>query len=243
MAIALGAAGTPATGTTTLAPVIPAGAAAGQVAVMCVEATISTDLITDATATGWTQRGSVKNNVSTTPFPTLTVLWKALQAGDPGASVTLTFTNTPDHCVGVINTYAGADTVTPFETDLFGHETTSVAAHTVGSITTALATDWILAAIGDRTASSWTPDAAFTERTDTAAAANANLETSDTNGTHAAGSVSGTFTGTATTSMAVWWIGALKVASAAAVTVFPSPFPQMRTEVVRGHPGARMIRA
>lgn len=218
MAIAFDAAGTPATGTTALTVVIPAGATLGSVMVLSVVSTAgAASNVTGTTGnTGWQIRDTA-TDAGGAPEPTVTVLWKLCGSGDAGASVTCTFAATPATTVGVVNTYTGVDPATPFEASAAAFDATGGGtAHVSPTIVTTQDTDWILTAFGDRSGSTWTPPAGFTERSDTSSGAVASMETADSNGTVAHGSISETATATTSTSTDVMWIGALQVPAAAA---------------------------
>lgn len=226
MAIAFSAAGTPATGTTALTVVIPAAAAIGDVMVLSVISSggSATNVTGTTGNTGWTVLDSA-TDAGGAPEPTVTILWKACVSGDAGSNVVCTFASAPATTVGVINTYSGVDNVTPFEAHSAAFDATGGStAHVSPTIVTTKDTDWILTAFGDRSGSTWTPPAGFTERSDTASGAIASLETADSNGTVAHGSISKTATATTSTSTDVMWIGALQVPAAAALAESKSLF-------------------
>jgi hypothetical protein len=184
VAIAFGAAGTPATGTTALTVVIPSGAAIGDVMVLSVVSTAggATNVTGTTGNTGWTVLDTA-TDAGGAPEPTVTVLWKVCGSGDAGANVACTFFAAPGTTVGVINTYTGVNQVTPFEAHSAAFDATGGGtAHVSPTIVTTQDSDWILTAFGDRGGSTWTPPAGFTERSDTASGAVASLETADSNG-------------------------------------------------------------
>ena len=93
MAIAWRVTGAVAKGTTALSVVIPPTAAVDDMLVMSVESTHGT-LAAVASAAGWTQQDTI-SKLTTTPYPTMTILWRACIAGDPGSTVVVSFSNTP----------------------------------------------------------------------------------------------------------------------------------------------------
>lgn len=229
MAIAFHVTGTAATGTTALSVVIPATASVGDMLILSTNVAVIAVPASGVTATGWTQLNWAFDDGSGTPspYPTITLLWRACIAGDPGATVVCTMPSTTSTTVGIINAYSGVHLTAPFETSAIAADLTAGGtAHIFPSITTTQSTDWLVTAIGARTTNTWTPPTspAMTERSDSAAGTGSNLETADTNGTVAAGTynaVSATSSGS--TSTCPMFLGALQVPGGAAAALLPRP--------------------
>lgn len=145
MAISFVAAGTFASGTTTAAPGLPAGVAAGDLLILAVE----TANVAVATPAGWNVATS--SPVSTGPANTaggirLSVFWRFFQTGDTAPSVSATGA---DHTTARIHAFRGVDSATPFDGVT---PTTSTAAAsttlTMPGLTTVTANAWVVHLVG-----------------------------------------------------------------------------------------------
>jgi hypothetical protein len=209
--------------------VIPASAQVGDL-LHCAILSSGT-AATPATASGWTQVDTV-TDTGGAPQPTLTILSRPCQAGDPGSNLTPTFGNTTGTTTGVVHAYSGADTTTPYESHSAIAEAANVATHPTPSIAFAKTGSWILAAFGDRSGSTWTPPGGYSERSDSTSAATASLETADSNGIVAPTTLSVSGTATVSTTTAVSWIGALSPSAGAPTGTIT---PVIRSSAVIGN--------
>jgi hypothetical protein len=215
----LAAAGTPYTGTTSAAPVIPSGAAVGQTLLLAVNAACATTALCTASAAGWTQIGTtVQDTGSSAPYPNLTVLKRICQAGDPGASVSLTWAgNTPSTCVAMIEAYKDVDDVSTFESaPVIIAEATNSSSHVMGPLTISGDTMVPIAIACERSGSTWSMIAPWQERGDSTTGAAASLAFYDYGGAIAPGTISPTCTSSTSTSQAVKFLGALQGAASGA---------------------------
>lgn len=116
-----------------------------------------------ATPSGWTSLGT--HNVGSNLFAGVWV--RVAQAGDPGATITLSTSGTGKACA-VLAAYSGADPASPVNVSSVVAETTTTTNHATPAVTTTLAdTRVVIAAVQSNSdTESWSTPSGYTKRQD-----------------------------------------------------------------------------
>lgn len=148
----------------TITPVMPAGTAAGDLAVLVVAGRPS-DTTEPATPSGWTRRTSVFEDVSATDLRVMT-FYRVLIGGDANPVVTLPAEWVSGGMSGQIAVWRGVDTAAPFDVADATNTSNPDDVHTAPAITTATAAALVVSVVAtsDDNALAMSSAAGFTVR-------------------------------------------------------------------------------
>lgn len=142
---------------------VPAGVVDGDVLVLAVTARGSNTTAAVTTPAGWTLRGSQHSGNGATDISVY--VFMRVAASEP-ANYTVTVGSTT-RIIGIMSAYTGVDNSTPFDVASVATGGASSSTNVVAaSLTTARAGEMLVGAFGVESNSTFTPDAAMTERED-----------------------------------------------------------------------------